>query len=69
MISDPCIVLYGIPQGTACYLFFYLHKRLFLNVDISGDILIFADDTILFSKDDNWTLIEKNANYGLSLVN
>lgn len=33
------------------------------------NILVFADDTVLFFKGDNWTLVEKNANYGLSLVN
>jgi len=32
-------------------------------------MLVFSDDTVLLFKGNNWHLVEKKANFGLSVVN
>lgn len=40
-----------------------------LNLEIDGNILVYADDTVLFFEGDNWTGVENKANLGLSVIN
>jgi len=58
-ISDSSIVKYVVPQRTVLgSLLFSIYVNDMLNLDINGDILAFADDTVLFFKRD-WNLVEK----------
>ena len=69
-ISDPCTVKYGIPQGTVLGpILFTIYVNNILNIDINGNILAFADDTVLFFEGKTWTEVENKVNAGLVLVN
>jgi len=68
-ISDLCTVKYGISQGPVLGpILFSIYVNDLLNLDIEGNILAFADDTVLFFEGDNWAEVEKKANLSLTVV-
>ena len=54
-VSSTKNVLFGVPQGTVLGpLLFNLYVNDIFNIPISGQIISFADDTVLIYKDENW---------------
>lgn len=59
--SDKKIVCYGVPQGTVLGpLLFTLYVNDLFKLNISGDIISFADDTAVFYKNTSWMSLKSN---------
>lgn len=58
--SDPKTIKYGVPQGTVLgpLLFIIYINNLFL-LETNGEIITFADDTVVYYKDTDWTKLKQ----------
>lgn len=58
--SDPKTIKYGVPQGTVLgpLLFIIYINNLFL-IETSGEIITFADDTVVYYKDSDWVKLKQ----------
>ena len=67
--SEERLVEYGVPQGTVLGpILFQLYINDMLNLDISGKIVAYADDTVLVFSDSNWESVKIKAERGLSNI-
>jgi len=69
LVTDFQKLRYGIQQGILGPILFSIYVNNLLELEINGNILAFADDTVLFFEGQNWNEMETKANLGLSIVN
>ena len=64
--SETLNVECGIPQGTLLGpILFILYLNNIFNINIKGKLTSFADDTVLFNQDKNWSLLKIKAEHDL----
>ena len=58
--SDPKTITYGVPQGTVLgpLLFIIYINNLFI-LETNGEIITFADDTVVYYKDSDWVKLKQ----------
>lgn len=67
--SIPNAITLGVPQGTVLGpVLFLIYINDLCDLKISGEVLSYADDTVLLFKDLSWPLVYRRANIGLSIV-
>lgn len=67
--SDERTITYGIPQGTVLGpLLFQIYINDMLNLRTSGQIIAYADDTVLIFSDDTWDGVKTKAEMGLNKI-
>ena len=64
--SETLNVECGIPQGTLLGpILFILYLNNIFNINIKGKLTSFADDTVLFIQDKNWSVLKIKAEHDL----
>ena len=68
-VSSQRIVECGVPQGTVLGpILFSIYLNGLLNIDSTGEIISFADDTVLLYKADNWEHLKQKVESDLSNI-
>lgn len=68
-LSDPCLITFGIPQGTILGpILFNFYINSLTKLDDNGKILSYADNIVIVFKGTSCQEVKRNAKLGIELV-
>ena len=67
--SNHLLMFHGIPQGTILGpLLYSIYCNEMVNANIKGELVAYADDTVIINTDDSWDLVYRKATHDLAKI-